>query len=198
MINTIEIQIFVSNPSDVEPEKKIIEKVCSQINDRMIETNNNVRYAVKEWKKLLPQFDGNPQLKIEEIVGKYDVYIGILWKKFGSPTGIKNESTGKEYGSGTEREFYVAYENFKNYGIPEMYLFYKRQSTKDLYDENAHNEFQRILEFKKINQSKGSHIEFPRKEIFKEIIYNLLYPKALLLCVEAARDKKIEYVQKYR
>lgn len=108
MINPIEIQIFVSNPSDVNTEKEIVQNVCGRINDRLSAIDCNVRYLVKEWNKLIGKFGVNPQREIESAIGEYDIYFGIWWKKFGSDTGIINLETGKDFGSGTYREFYFS------------------------------------------------------------------------------------------
>ena len=44
MIRPLEIQIFVSNPRDVEKEKKIIEDVCARINTTLELNNCNGGY----------------------------------------------------------------------------------------------------------------------------------------------------------
>jgi hypothetical protein len=54
----------------------------------------------------------NRQLPIPE----YDIFIGIIWRRFGAPT--------KRAGSGTEEEFRIAYESWKRNREPREILFY--------------------------------------------------------------------------
>lgn len=73
MIRPLEIQIFVSNPRDVEKEKKIIEDVCARINTTLELNNCSVRYFVKEWKKLILKFGVNAQTEIENSIKEYEI-----------------------------------------------------------------------------------------------------------------------------
>ena len=48
-----------------------------------------------------PGVGSNVQSVINEQIGPTDIYVGIMWKRFGTPTG--------RAGSGTEEEFKAAY-----------------------------------------------------------------------------------------
>ncbi|MBL1179553.1 MAG: hypothetical protein HND27_00460 [Bacteroidetes bacterium] len=75
MRSPTEIQVFVSNPSDVNTEKEIVEKICERINSQLATINCDVRYLVKEWSKLIVKFAVNPQEEIESLLGVYDIYL---------------------------------------------------------------------------------------------------------------------------
>jgi hypothetical protein len=40
---------------------------------------------------------GRPEQLILDQIGQYDLFVGIMWRRFGTPTGVA--------GSGTEQEF---------------------------------------------------------------------------------------------
>ena len=58
---------------------------------------------------------GRPQGIINKQIGEYDIFIGMMWKRFGTPTG--------KAGSGTEEEFRLAYEYWET-TKSVMILFY--------------------------------------------------------------------------
>lgn len=155
MYPTTEIQVFVSNPKDVDLEKSLIKNICLRINSRLSTTTCNVRYLVKDWSQVIGKFGPNPQTEIESVLGPYDIYLGIWWKKFGSNTGLVNPETNEDYGSGTYREFSQAYVHWKVKQKPEIYLFFKKQLSEDLFDIRVNSEFGKILEFEKEQQPNG-------------------------------------------
>ena len=62
---------------------------------------------------------GRPQGVINEQIGEYDIFIGIMWKRFGSPTGVAE--------SGTEEEFRLAYGRWAESGNPNIMFYFSRQ-----------------------------------------------------------------------
>ncbi|RLI83607.1 MAG: hypothetical protein DRP01_08960 [Archaeoglobales archaeon] len=59
-------------------------------------------------------------------VDSWDLFIGIIWSRFGTPTGDSHPDIGP-FKSGTEEEFVLAYESYRKYGKPRI-LFYRRSS----------------------------------------------------------------------
>ena len=124
MTETIEIQIFVSCPGDVEKEKNIVERVCKDLTESAREYCN-VRFVVREWKTIVGSFSTRPQEIINNKIKEYDIYFGVWWMRFGSKTGKTNPKTGAEFESGTQEEFLLAHENWTLHKIPSIYLFVK-------------------------------------------------------------------------
>ena len=82
---------------------------------------------------------------INEQIGDYDIFVGIMKHKFGSPTLYAD--------SGTEEEFNRAYDNYKNDGTcKNLMLFFNKEN---LSQDADFNQFQRVLDFKKKLPSKG-------------------------------------------
>ena len=61
-------------------------------------------------------------------VDKWDIFIGILWHRFGTPTGVVDPVTGQPYKGGTEQEFDLAYRLYRQKGRP-IIRFYHRKSS---------------------------------------------------------------------
>lgn len=111
-------KIFVASPSDVRDERASMKDVIDELNKTYSSRFNLILELVK-W-----ETDSSPaasvtdvqQIVDEDIGNDYDLFIGILWKKFGTPT--------TNFGSGTEQEFHNAYSRFIKDSTSLEILFY--------------------------------------------------------------------------
>lgn len=127
MTEVIEIQVFVSCPTDVNEEKKKVEEECEHIN-RIIQQSSSVpiRLSVLEFGQIVGICGKNPQRQIDKLFSSYDIYLGILGSRFGTPPGDSNPETGKKFESGTEQEFYYALKRLEeNPDSLECYIYFK-------------------------------------------------------------------------
>ena len=53
----------------------------------------------------------------------WDIFVGILWHRFGTPSGAANPATQKEYLSGTEEEFTTAYGLWQQFKKPRVMMY---------------------------------------------------------------------------
>ncbi len=51
-------------------------------------------------------------------------FVGILWQRFGTPSGANDPQTGLTFDSGTDEEFTLAYKAYQNNDRPQI-LFYR-------------------------------------------------------------------------
>jgi hypothetical protein len=112
-------QIFVASPSDVAEERTILETVVTQLN-QVWSTTLGITFELLKWETSVhPSFSSDPQEAInEQIAPDYDVFIGILWGRVGTPTPRAE--------SGTIEEFERAYARFKSgENTPEIMLYFK-------------------------------------------------------------------------
>lgn len=113
-----EYGVFIASPGDVAPERDIIEKIIEEFNDQVGRRNGCVFKLLRWENDAIPYFfDKEAQDGIESQVNIKDcaVFIGVFWKRLGTPT--KNGKTG------TEREFWIAHNHWKNIGTPYIMLF---------------------------------------------------------------------------
>ncbi|WP_424963920.1 NACHT domain-containing protein [Ekhidna sp.] len=186
-----EIKIFVSNPSDVDPEKEIVKKICEDINNRYSSEDCRLLFKVKDWSQIHPKFDGNAQLQIQDLIGDYDIYLGIWWRRFGTKTGSINPSTGEEYGSGTFQEFCEAELHNSKYKVPEMRLFFKDFENFDgRVDSSKAHQLLKVLEFKEDQLPKGFCEIFKDSTDFTLRASSILNQKAFEICKELRVESK--------
>lgn len=111
------INIFISSPSDVIEERSLVDDVIKDINHIWSDTFN-VSFRSKKWEDdVFSRISNkNPNEIIIEEIGDCDIYLGIMWKKFGTPSG--------DYDSGTEQEFRFVQDNFKKYKKPLIKFYF--------------------------------------------------------------------------
>lgn len=99
------LRIFVASPNDVAEEGKILKEIVTELNT-IWSRELGVSLEFTSWEThSYPGISVDTQTVInEEIADDYDIFVGIMWKRFGTPTS--------RAGSGTEEEFNRAYEKF--------------------------------------------------------------------------------------
>lgn len=111
----ITIRVFVASPADVRPEREILAKVIRQFNEVFEERGDRLRLLLRRWEDVCPGA-GAPQKVINKEIGEYDVFIGLMWRRFGTPNG---DARG-----GTEDEYRRAYANWQQSGRPHIMFYF--------------------------------------------------------------------------
>lgn len=135
----IEYSVFVSSPSDVSSEREIVAEVIDEINQTHGEP---LGYRLKVWKyedQAYPSAQ-KPQELINEILTPYQIFIGIMWKRFGTPTPNAN--------SGTEEEYNLAYEAWQKKEVNEIMFYFSTKPFSYSQPEEV-NQLMKVVEFKK-------------------------------------------------
>ena len=114
------IKVFISCPSDVEEEKQIVRKTCASISKGLRRTMN-VELKPIDWRAdVIPLITGiSTQAVIDRQLedSNYDIYLGIMWKRFGD-----KQSDGL---TPTESEFQNALKRMKKTGKPIIKFYFK-------------------------------------------------------------------------
>jgi hypothetical protein len=128
MSDLLAVQIFLSSPSDVGPEREIAERVVSRLDGIW---KSHVRLRLKRWEKSHYQAIKGFQEAIGEMAS-YDVVIGILWKRVGSrlPPDLFRRPDGSPYESGTVFEIESAIAAGKAKQKPAVYILRKTEEVK--------------------------------------------------------------------
>ena len=145
------LQVFVASPSDVAEERKILESVIDDIN-RTARDAHPVRLELLKWEThARPGFGEDAQDVINQQIGdKYDIFLGIMWGRFGSPTPRAESGTEEEFNralsrwEGSPERIQIMF-YFKNAGIPpseldpeqlaQVQAFKKKISSQGVYSE---------------------------------------------------------------
>jgi hypothetical protein len=113
------IKVFVSSPDDVREEREILEEIVSEMNISLGGAHD-FRVELVRWEThSRPAVAIDPQQAINEQLGDdYDVFLGIMWGRLGTPTARS--------GSGTMEEFERALARWKEApGSLEIMFYFK-------------------------------------------------------------------------
>jgi hypothetical protein len=122
------IRCFIASPSDTTEEREICEKVFSKINSGIGVPYKFHLESIRWENDVHPGIGSDGQDVINrQVKDKYDLFIGIMYMKFGSPT--------KRADSGTEEEFNIAYEKAKGLkNLEIMFYFNDKPISPTLID----------------------------------------------------------------
>ena len=162
---TITLSIFVASPSDVLAEREIVKNVVDELNQTFCKPLQ-LHLEMIGWENATyPAFGDYPQGVINSQIGdEYDIFIGILWSRFGTPT--------KNALSGTQEEFERVLTRFHNDKNVEI-CFYFKTDDLDPYKIDL-DQFKKVKEFKSsLSQLGGYHWDFNSTH-FKDYLRNHL------------------------
>jgi len=110
-----EILLFVSSPGDVQAERSVVDTVVDELN-RGIARDKGLLLRTLRWERDSIPAGLPSQEAIDSQFPEYHVYIGILWKRFGTPTPTAD--------SGTESEFRDALQSFRTKASPWIMFYF--------------------------------------------------------------------------
>ena len=117
------LNLFLASPSDVTVERAMADDVVATVNKliRLL----GWQIDIHKWEDTSPAF-GRPQAKINPMVDECDLFIGLLWERWGQPSG--------EFSSGFEEEYERARTRRKASGAPEIWMVFKEVHAEKLKD----------------------------------------------------------------
>src|SRR5688572_22430092 len=132
------VRVFVASSSDVKAEREMLSEVIDELN-RTIGTEKNLILELVRWETHCYPNLGRIQGVVNEQIGAYDVFIGVMWRRFGTPTGLAE--------SGTEEEFRLAYASWEKTKRPHI-MFYFSNSPYRPQDAAENAQLQKVLQFR--------------------------------------------------
>lgn len=141
--NITKYNVFLGSPSDLEEERFGIENVINELN-RTYGNRNNLIIELIKWET--HSAPGVSETYTQDLINKdvgneYDIFIGLLWQKFGTKTNVAN--------SGTEEEFLNAIKRFENKENIQILFYFKNKAPLSLSEINV-EELSKIKRFKEI------------------------------------------------
>lgn len=118
------LTVFLASPGDLHPERKAAKEAIDSLNG-ILGRQLNWHIELRGWEDTLPGF-GRPQEIINKDVDACDLFVDLLWRRWGSTTG--------EFSSGFEEEFERARKRRTETKSPEMWLLFKKVDEVQLAD----------------------------------------------------------------
>lgn len=154
------LRVVLASPGDVSREREEAARVVDELN-RTVARSTELYLELHRWETdVYPGFHAEgPQAHIEEVLAieEADMFVGLFWKRFGSPALGRN--------SGTEHEFWKAYAAWKERGSPYVAFFFK---TAAFFPKNAAEaeQLNMVMQFKENFPQEGMYREFSKSATF--------------------------------
>lgn len=166
-----QLTIFFSGTSAVEAECAALKTVIEELN-KMLTKSYKISLKVISWPDdFRPGVNQDLQSEINrQIQGQYDIYIGVLGSRFGTPT--------QRAGSGTEEEFQIAVSQFLQDTTSIRVFFYFKRANQDPFTIDT-KQLIEVHKFRSDLSQKGViYRDFKDTanfvEIVKEHLWNLI------------------------
>ncbi len=133
------IRVFLTSPGDLQEERKAIREVVVEFNESWA---NDLGYQVEliGCEETVSRF-GRPQHLINQDVDRCDLFLGLIWKKWGTPP-----DHGGDYSSGFQEEFERSMARRVKSGSPEISLFAKQIPAEYMVDPG--DDLKKVLKFR--------------------------------------------------
>jgi hypothetical protein len=158
------LKVFVASPSDVVDERNALAKLIGDINDVLAylvpEKRLNlelVRYETHTY----PDIGGGAQSVINrEIPIDYDIFVGIMWKRAGTPTDRAD--------SGTIEEFERAFQRREKSSLPRIMFYFCDQPFSVPPSISEVEQLAKVVEFRNKLSAQGLTSSYPSHAEFTE------------------------------
>src|SRR5215207_6022546 len=90
------LRLFVASPGDVSSERDHVGTVAAELN-RGTAADAGFVLEVVRWETHARPDIGRPQQLILDQIGQVDIFVGIMWRRFGTPTGVASSGTEEEF-----------------------------------------------------------------------------------------------------
>ena len=155
------IVVFVASPSDLEPERNCLEEVIQELNQSWSRATG-FRLELVRW-----ETHGYPGVgqDAQDVLNRalpndHDIFIGLMWSRYGTETG--------RAGSGTEEEFNRALERHRHHPGSIRIMFYFKDAPLAPSDIDP-DQLGRVARFREKLGSEGTlYWMFKTAEDFKQ------------------------------
>lgn len=162
--NLRKLRVFVASPGDVTNERDALAAIVNELNSTVIALAPE-RHAMIElvrWETHAYPAMGRPQAVINKQIGDYDIFVGIMWKRFGSPTGVA--------GSGTEEEFRRAFDRWQENGTPHVMFYFSAALVPVPRSDEDIAQLQRVVKFRREVAAHGLVWEYDNAVAFPDVV----------------------------
>ena len=158
------IRVFVASPSDVQRERDLLLGIINELNrtcDSLL-GQAMVRLELLRWETNTFPDVGRAQALITEQIGDYDIFIGILWKRLGTPTGTA--------ASGTIEEYETAYGRWQETGRPHICFYFNRAASSPPRSVPDAEQLVGVARFREQLETKAFVREYDGPDMFADTV----------------------------
>lgn len=159
------VRIFLSTPSDVDLERVELANLVREINDtiQFLAPEQEIRLELVHYETHAFPDVGAPQDVIDrQIPIDFEIYLGIMWKRAGTPTG--------GHPSGTMHEFHQALRHRSEHGWPTIMFFFCDEAIEMPSDVDELDQLREVVKFRDELSKIGYTVRYPRRTEFREVV----------------------------
>lgn len=157
------IRIFVASPGDCDAEREQLARVIEELNITIpaIAPEKRVVLELVRWETHVhPAIGEEPQSVVNEQIGDYDIFVGILWKRMGTPTSTA--------ASGTEEEFRRAYQKWNKDRALRILFYFCQQPFAPPRTRGEARQLYEVVKFRRELDRMGIARDYATHEQFSE------------------------------
>jgi Domain of unknown function (DUF4062) len=139
-------RVFLASPGDVSSERNVASDVIEELNITHGPLGN-YRLELLRWETHASPGAGRPQQVINDLIKQYDIFVGVMWKRFGSPSGIAD--------SGTEEEFNIAYARWEEDQKRPLMFFFSQKKVPPASSQEDLDQQSKVFKFKQSLSGKA-------------------------------------------
>jgi len=163
--NLKRVLVFIASPGDVADARSSVRHAVDRIN-RLVAKDNGFLLEPIGWEDIPPGKSRRAQEVINPYVDAASIFVGILHRRFGEPTG--------EAESGTEEEYNRIERRWENEDPkPEVLMYFKRIPDEQLVDPGE--KLRKVLTFKERIRTTCFYKEFESEGVLLELVQDALH-----------------------
>ncbi len=157
------LKVFLSSPGDLNKERSLFGEIIANANKVLAQSDSDIRLELVKWETdTAPSLGKDAQSVVNEQIGdNYDIFVGLMWTRFGTST--------PRAGSGTEEEFNLAYKKLKTNPDSIRILFYFKDSSPKSLGQIDPKQFEKVEDFKAQIKREGLVCYYDSVKEFKEL-----------------------------
>ena len=148
------INIFIASPSDVADARNLVKKAINHVN-KLLAREFGFLFEPIGWEQIPPGKGSRPQTLINPYVESAQIFIGILFQRFGTSTGLAESGTEEEYNL-IEKIWHERKQK------PTIWMYFKKVPSDRLSDPGS--QLKKVVQFKKRIQKTDFYHEFENDE----------------------------------
>jgi len=121
------VRIFLGSPGDLGEERRVAKSIVDEFNGLWAD-EFGYHVELVGWEDTVSSF-GRPQATINRDLERCELFVGIIWKRWGTPP-----DRAGVYTSGFEEELEISIANTKLRGKPSISLFFKTIDSESQRD----------------------------------------------------------------
>jgi hypothetical protein len=185
------LRIFAASPSDMAAERARIEAVALTL--KPLADSQGIVLEVVDWGSVVPGMGRPEQVILDQVEpSSWDIFIGILWHRFGTPPGESDKRNKQEYLSGTEEEFRTAYQLWQDQKRPRIMIYRCKRSIppEDLNPEQYKRVQEFFGQFEALGGSNpGLYQSFSTARSFEKLLFDNLQKILLEYGMDRVKEK---------